>query len=1084
MKKLFIIFNLFLFSFVLFAQQEARLLRFPNIQGNQLVFTYAGDLYVVSANGGVARKITNDIGYEMFAKFSPDGKQIAFTGQYDGNTEVYLMPSEGGVPKRLTYTATLNRDDVSDRMGPNNIVMAWKGNDEVLYRSRNREWNDWKGQLFLVNTSAGLSEQLPLPRGGFSSYSPDLSKLAYNRVFREFRTWKRYRGGQADDVWIFDFNKKTHENITNNPAQDIFPMWAGDKVYYTSDRTGRLNLFSYDLKTKETKQHTNYKDFDIKFPSLGNNAIAYEYGGYIYKFDLATEKASKVEIFINEDFNVGRGGWIDVSKNVTNFEISPDGKRALFGARGEVFTVPQKHGATRNLTQTSGIHERASKWSPDGKWIAYISDRSGEFEIWMRAQDGSGEEIQLTKTTNNYIYTILWSPDSKKLLFNDKLQRLMYVDVESKKVTLVEQAEAWEITSFGWSPDSKWITYTKPEVDNSSIIYIYSIDEKKAHPVTDKWYDSSTSEFSDDGKYLFLVSQRNFAPTYGQTEWNHIYQNMSKLYLITLAKDTESPFKPKSDEVTIKEEKKDGDKKETEKKDEKKSETVSVKIDFDGIMNRIVEIPVVGANYWNLSSVKERIYYMKNSSQDPKPKLFLYDLTAQKETELGDIQGYEISADKKKMLVGLEGMAFAIIDLPAAKLDVKERLVLTDLRMNLDRHAEWRQIYHESWRQMRDFFYASNMGGIDWDRVRKDYEVLLPYVNHRFDLTYIIGEMISELNTGHAYVGGGDAPRAERIKLGLLGADIVKDEASKYFQVKNILKGQNWNRALRSPLTEINVNVNEGDYILEVNGKPTNEVNDIYSLLVGTAGKQVTLTVNSKPEMTGSRKTVVVPIEEEQSLVYFNWVHGNIEKVSKASNGKVGYIHIPDMSVEGLNQFVKYFYPQLKKEALIIDVRGNGGGNVSPMIIERLQRTVAMIDKARNTSINPDPSGLHHGPKVCLLDEFSASDGDIFPFRFRHYNLGKLVGKRSWGGTVGIRGTLPIIDGGVLNRPEFASYDVEGKKWAIEGYGVDPDIFVDNDPVKEFLGIDEQLNKGIEVVLNELKNWKPLPPPPPYPDKR
>ena len=434
MKKLFIIFNLFLFSFVLFAQQEARLLRFPNIQGNQLVFTYAGDLYVVSANGGVARKITNDIGYEMFAKFSPDGKQIAFTGQYDGNTEVYLMPSEGGVPKRLTYTATLNRDDVSDRMGPNNIVMAWKGNDEVLYRSRNREWNDWKGQLFLVNTSAGLSEQLPLPRGGFSSYSPDLSKLAYNRVFREFRTWKRYRGGQADDVWIFDFNKKTHENITNNPAQDIFPMWAGDKVYYTSDRTGRLNLFSYDLKTKETKQHTNYKDFDIKFPSLGNNAIAYEYGGYIYKFDLATEKASKVEIFINEDFNVGRGGWIDVSKNVTNFEISPDGKRALFGARGEVFTVPQKHGATRNLTQTSGIHERASKWSPDGKWIAYISDRSGEFEIWMRAQDGSGEEIQLTKTTNNYIYTILWSPDSKKLLFNDKLQRLMYVDVESKKL--------------------------------------------------------------------------------------------------------------------------------------------------------------------------------------------------------------------------------------------------------------------------------------------------------------------------------------------------------------------------------------------------------------------------------------------------------------------------------------------------------------------------------------------------------------------------------------------------------------------------------------------------------------------------
>ncbi|QQS36704.1 MAG: PDZ domain-containing protein [Ignavibacteriales bacterium] len=1078
-RYLSIVFFLLL-SISVFAQEEARLLRFPTIHGSNIVFSYAGDLYTVSANGGTARKLTNDIGYEMFAKFSPDGRSIAFTGQYDGNTEVYTIPAEGGIPFRVTYSATLGRDDVSDRMGPNNIVMGWRDNSTVVLRSRWIEFNDFKGQLYTVNSKGGLMEQLPLPRGGFCSYSPDASKLAYNRVFREFRTWKRYRGGQADDVWIYDFKTKKIENITNNPAQDIIPMWAGTKIYFISDRDKRMNLFVYDLSTKETKKLTTFSEYDIKYPSVGDNAIVFENGGYIYKHDLTSGKTDKVQIFINEDFDSGRGGLIDVSRNVSNYEISPDGNRALFGARGEIFTVPVKYGNTRNLTNTSGIHERNSKWSPDGKWISYISDESGEDEIYIMAQDGKSEPIKLTDGDKNYKYQPLWSPDSKKLLWADREQRLQFVDIDSKDVTLVAKSDAFEFNAYEWSPDSKWITYSNPEVEVMTKVKLYSLESKKTIDITDGWYSTYGSTFSSDGKYLYFVSNRSFSPRYSQTEWNHIYQDMAKIYLVTLAKDTKSPFEPKSDEVVIK----DDSKKEEDKDKKDKDSKVSVKVDEDGIQSRILELPVEASNYFNLLSVGEKLYYQRNGSSDSRPKLFMFDMNKQKETELGEIGGYEVSADKKKMLVSQQG-SYAIIDLPSSKIEMKEKLNLSDMKMNLDRYAEWNQIFNECWRQMRDFFYAPNMHGVDWAAIRKNYEPLVKYVNHRVDLTYIIGEMIGELNVGHAYVGGGDYPRPERIQLGLLGAQIEKVPSSGYFKIKKILKGNNWSNNTRSPLTEIGVNVNEGDYIIEINGKPANKIANIYSELVNTAGKQVTLTVNSSAKKEGSRESVVVPMSDEHDLYYLNWVQDNIDKVNKATDGKVGYIHIPDMGPGGLNEFVKYYYPQLRKQALIIDVRGNGGGNVSPMIVERLRRLPAMIDIARNTATGFNPGGTHVGPKVTLLDEFSASDGDIFPYRFKYYKLGKLIGKRSWGGVVGIRGTLPIVDGGFLNRPEFSRYDLEGNEWVMEGHGVDPDIYVDNDPAMEFEGTDQQLNKAIEEVLNELKNNPvKLPEPPPYPDKR
>jgi tricorn protease len=1068
------------------AQQEARLLRFPAIHGNQIVFSYTGDLYTVASTGGTARKLTSDVGYEMFARFSLDGKTLAFTGQYDGNTEVYVMPAEGGVPKRITFTATLSRDDVSDRMGPNNIVMTWKDDSHIVFRSRRIEHNDFIGQLYLASTEGGIPEQLPLPRGGFCSYSPDRKKLAYNRVFREFRTWKRYRGGQADEIWIYDFEAKTITNVTNNPAQDIFPMWSGTKIYFASDRdeNKRMNLFVYDLNTKQTKKLTNFTEFDVKFPSLGDNAIVFENGGYIYRLDLGTEQVQKVPIAIHEDFAVGRGGFVDVSKSVTNYEISPDGNRALFGARGDIFTVPAKNGNTRNLTNTSGVHERNSKWSPDGKWIAYISDASGEDEIYIQPQDGSAPATQLTKSGDTYKYQILWSPDSKKITWADKKLRLQYVDIDSKKITTVAQATAFEISNYAWSPDNLWIAYGKPEEKKMTTVNLYSLSNGETYEVTDGWFDSDNPEFSSDGKYLFYVSDRSFSPAFSQTEFDMYYTDMSNIYLVTLSKETKSPFEPKSDEVKIKEaEKKEGEKE--EKKDKKKDESskVVVKVDVDGLQQRVTVLPIASSNYNKLASMGDKLYYSRKGSKDEKTKLLMYDLEKQKETELGDFNGFEISADGKKMLVGWDG-SYAIVDLPTAKIDAKDKLNLSDMKVKLDRRAEWNQIYNECWRQMRDFYWAPNMSGVDWAKVRATYEPLLPYVNHRADLTYIIGEMIGELSTGHTYVGGGDYPKAERIQTGLLGARIERDPDSKYFKIREILKGQNWDKSLRSPLTEIGVSAKDGDYIIAIDGKSTREMNDIYEALVNTVGKQVKLKLNSEPKEGGSHETVVIPIADERQLYYFKWVQNNIEKVSKATDGKVGYIHVPDMGTPGLNEFVKYYYPQLRKEGLILDVRGNGGGNVSPIIIERLRREIVMIGMARNTAININPGGMILGPKVCLIDEFSASDGDIVAYRFKKYKLGPVIGKRTWGGVVGIRGSLPLLDGGFLNRPEFSRYDVEGKEWVIEGRGVEPDIYVDNDPAKEFAGVDEQLNKGIDVIKEEMKkNPVKLPPPPEYPNK-
>ncbi len=1112
-----------------------RLLRFPTTNGSQIVFCYAGELYTVAKEGGIARRLTSGPGYTSFPRFSADGKQLAYTSQYDGNTEVYVMPGEGGVPKRITTTATLGRDDVSDRMGPNNIVMTWENTKPlVVFRSRMRTFNSFIGELYTASLDGDLPQQLPVPRGGFASFSPDDSKMVYNRVFREFRTWKHYRGGMADDVWMFDFKTGQVTNLTNDPSQDICPMWGPDnRIYFISDRDGRMNLFSTDLTGKDTKQLTTFKDYDIKFPSIGKDAIVFEQAGYIWRYDLASGQSAVVPIDIKEDFASGRSAMVDASKHVESATSAPDGQRVIVVARGDLYSVPAKDGAPRNLTRTSNAHERDAVWSPDGKWIAYNSDATGENELYVRSQDGKGEPTQLTNNADTYFYAAIWSPDSKKLMWSDRKQRLRTLDVASKAVTEIVQSKEAEIRGYDWSPDSQWIAYAIQEENGGDRVYLYSVAEKKATPVTDEWYSADNPTFSDDGKYLMLTSGRDFKPLFDQTDFGNIYRDLERVYLVTLAKETENPLGPRSDEVGKKKDKdkekaddkdkdkdkaKDADKDKAKpdkkagddaKKDDNKDKEppakkpVTVKIDLDGIHDRLIALDISSANYSNLRMVNDRIFYMRRTVADDRGDdddagpdsrryhLCSYSLEDRKETVLGDVSNYEITYDGKKMLVKV-GKEYAMIDLPKDKIELKDdkagkdfRLKLAGLDMKLDRHAEWTQIYNECWRQMRDFFYAPNMNGVDWKAMRDKYGALVPFVNHRNDLTYLLGELIAELNNGHAYVGGGERPETPRIKLGLLGAELARDPASKAYKIVRILPGENWNKSARSPLTAIGVNVKAGDFILAVNGTPVSSVANIYDALIGTADKQVILRVNSKPSDDGARDITVVPVADESPLYYRAWVQKNVDEVSKKTNGEVGYIHIPDMGQGGLNEFTKQYFPQIRRKGLIIDVRGNGGGFVSPLVIDRLRRALVMVEIARNGTPQTNPPQTFIGPMVALCDEFSASDGDIFPYRFKSNGMGKLIGKRTWGGVVGIRNSLPLTDGGFLNRPEFAPFSKDGKEWVIEGHGVDPDIVVDNDPSKEFHGEDQQLNRAIEEIQKDMKA-KPysLPPgPPPYPNR-
>jgi tricorn protease len=1063
---------------------DTRLLRFPTVNATDVVFSYAGDLYTVPRAGGVARRLTSHVGQEIFARFSPDGKTLAFSGQYDGNTEVYLMPAQGGSPRRITWTATLGRDDVADRMGPNNLTMAWHPDgQQVIFRSRGTSFNDWKGQLFAAPTTGKPAVQLPFSVGGWCSYEAGGQRMAHNRLFREFRTWKYYAGGQADDIWIFDHKTGQSQNISQHKAQDIIPMWHKDRIYYLSDRDRTMNLFCYELGSGQTRKVTQFTDYDIKFPSLGTDAIVFEQGGYLWLLDLATEKTTRLSIRIQEDFASGRNPVVDFSKHIADYDLSHDGKRGLMVARGDVWSVPASTGVSYNLTRSPSSHEREAVWSPKGDRIAYISDASGENEIWVMQADGS-QAKQVTKGTKTYMYSILWSPDGTKLLWADKALRLQYVDVATGKVTQVDKAESWEFYSYEWSPDSRWIAYVRPEWMSTSRIVIHELASGKNREVSNPWFSANSPTWSADGTYLYYVAATEFNPIYSATEWNTAYQDMERPYVVCLQASTPNPFADKNDQVTP-----IVDNPATAAKSPAKTEAtpadkgVQVAIDFDQIIARTVALPGCNpGNYYGLIATAGKLYYLYGG-HGKETALYLYDLEAKSATELGKVDGYASTTPYSHLMVK-QGGQYYVVPMPTSPLNLSKAMDLSGMQQPIDQAAEWQQVYNETWRQMRDFFYDPNMHGVDWEAMRQKYAALLPYVNHRKDLTYIMGELIGELNVGHAYVGGGAQPSVPRVSMGLLGADLSQ-HSSGYVRIDKIYPGATWSETYRSPLAFPGSDIKTGEYIIAINGVSVKDLTNYAQALVSKANVLVELTVNSKPEPAGARTRLVKPLADESDLRYYAWVQDNIRKVSEATNGEVGYIHIPDMSAAGLNEFVKHFYPQLNKKALIIDDRGNGGGNVSPMIIERLSRELDMVTFSRNTRPGPSPAQMLVGPKVLLIDPYSASDGDLFPYRFKFHKLGTVIGQRSWGGTVGIRGSLPLVDGGTLSKPEFSRYDVTGKEWIIEGYGVDPDIEVVQDPHLEYKGQDQQLEKAIAVIKEQMKTRQTTLPPVPaqFPNK-
>ena len=1032
--------------------EEGRLLRFPTTNGTDVVFSYAGDLYTAPLAGGRAERLTSHVGYEMFARFSPDGKTIAFTAQYDGNTEVYSIPAEGGEPVRLTYTGTNSRDDLGDRMGPNNIVMCWNPDGKsIVYR--NRISDSFDGKLWSVPSDGGMSECLPLPEGGFCSWSPDGRQLAYNRTFREFRTWKYYRGGQADDIWIYD--GKSVKAITDNEAQDIMPMWIGDEIFFISDRDHWMNIFVFNTKTGVTEKVTDFNEYDVKFPSSDGKWIVFENGGYLWSLDPRTREYRKIDIELNAEGIYARPEKKRVDGDITQLAISEKGDRVAVTARGEVFNVPVKPGVTKNITRTPGANEREADFSPDGKYIAYISDKTGETEVYLHDTETS-ETVQLTSGSDTYIREVIWSPDSKRLLYTDRKNRLVSVSVpDGAKKVLLTCPES-EFSDVAFSADSQWITYSKPAANQMNIVYIYNLQTGKETAVTEKWYSSYSPIFSQDGKYLIFISARELDATYSSIEWNYAYNNMAALYMAILSKDTPSPLLPNDG----------GDNAEENKDDGKETETV--KVDEDGLADRIIKLPGAAGCMPVYCDGKSLLMARRGGVAS-------LDLASGKTAEIASGQ---ISISGKKALIYTQGKCY-VTDLPHGKVNLDgDGVDLSDMVAEIDYTQEWAQIFDEAWRAYRDGFYLENMHGIDWKAIKEKYAVLVPFAKTRLDLNYIIGEMIGELTCGHAYVTPGDYPRPERIDMGLLGAVVNRDKSGNY-RIGHIYQGAAYSTKLRSPLAEPGMNVSEGDYIIAIDGIPVKGVKNIYSMLIGKAGVLTELTVNSKPSENGARKVVIKPIADEYPLVHYEWVQHNIDYVDRISGGKVGYIYIPDMSEEGLNEFARYYYPQLDKEALIVDDRANGGGNVSPMIIERLLREPYRLTMYRTSSqVGTIPEGTFVGPKVCLINKYSASDGDLFPWSFKATGLGELIGTRTWGGIVGISGSLPYMDGTDIRVPFFTNYDVKTGEWIIENHGVDPDIEIDNDPVKEQAGIDQQLEKAVEVLLEKLKDRKPLPPVP------
>ncbi|HSK71315.1 MAG TPA: S41 family peptidase [Pyrinomonadaceae bacterium] len=1071
----------FLFCINLFAQ--TKLLRFPDIYGERVVFTYGGDLWTAPASGGTAVRLTAHPGVETYAKFSPDGKWIAFTGQYDGDEQVYVMPSGGGEPKQLTFYPS--RGPLAPRWGFDNQVYGWTRDNRIFFRSLRDSWTLPVAQLYAVSPEGGPAEALPMPEAGSGDFSPDGTKMVYSPRSRDFRPEKRYAGGQANTLYIYDLKTHDAKKISDNPRSNRDAMWIGDTIYFNSDKDGKFNLYAYNTGSGRITPVTNYKDWEVRWSSSDNQSrIIYERGGELEIYDVNAKKANKLNIFVPEDGLNKRSRQVSVANFVSNYSLSPKGERVLFAARGDIFSAPVEKGGTRNLTRSSNAHDKFPTWSPDGRQIAFISDRSGEEEIWIVPQDGSKPAEQISSGSKAQRYAPQWSADGKKILFGDKDGRVYVLNVGDKKLQMIADARNGLILDYEFSPKGNFVVFSMQGGNGMSAVYIWNSADNKLYRVTPEAFNSFNPTWDPNGNYLYFLSQREFAPQISNSEFNYATNRMTQIYALALRRDVKHPFPYESDEVTLADEKtveaptpSPSPSPTPAPRPAEKPET----IDFDGIENRAAKAPLPADNYAGISANKGHLIYFVTApfyygrSADSQTSLRIFSFKDRKETILQQpAGGYAISADGSKLIVGANRV-YSVLDASPTGDKNKKTVSTSGLVTEINPVEEWNQIFNEVWRRYRDWFYVENMHGFNWEQIREDYKKWLPFVAHRSDLNYVISEMSSELTVQHAYIDGGDFNLPPRVSVALPGARFAVDKSSNRYRISKIFEGQNEEDIYRSPLTEVGSQAKVGDYVLAIDGMDVKTDKDIYWYLRGRADSTVTLTINDKPTMQGARTVTFRPLTSESNLVYLDWIEGNRRRVNQLSGGRVGYLHIPDMGAAGIREFIKWYYGQLDKEGLVVDVRANGGGNVSRMLIERLRRKPLGVNYGRNSEDGQTyPDSAFMGPMVAILNENSASDGDIFPYMFREAGLGTLIGKRSWGGVVGITNRGTLIDGGVVNVPEFALANLKGE-YVIEGYGVDPDIEVENDPKSVIAGRDPQLERAVEEVMKKLTKPVKLP---------
>jgi len=1071
---------------------DARLLRYADVSATQIAFVYAGDIWLVDKQGGQAARLSTPRGEETFPRFSPDGQWIAFSGNYDGNTDLYVVPVGGGTPRRLTHHPMTDR------------VLDWYPDGQAILYATSRESGKQRfNQLYKLDVGGGLPTKLPVPYGEFGMLADDGKTLAYMPLTRDFRTWKRYRGGMATDIWLFDLEKLTSKNVTDFNANDGQPMWHGKTLYFQSDRdeAKRANIWAYETTTGELRQITHFTDYDIHFPAIGPSEIVFENGGRLYLLDLATEEYREVEVEVVTDRATLKPRIENVGRALQGAGISPSGKRAVVQARGDIFTVPAEHGFIRNLSRSSGVFERDAAWSPDGKEIAYFSDRTGEYELTVRPADGSGEEQVLTSMGPGFRYNPTWSPDSRKIAFVDQAMKVWYLDRDSGKLTQIDQGKymmhgALSDFSIRWSADSRWMAYHMDSDTRQRGIVLYDTTSGERHQVTSGFYDCSAPRFDPDGKYLYFFVNNHFQPVYSDMDNSWVYNNATLIAAVPLRKDVASPLaarndeeEPKKDEGENGDEKKDedkdkkaGDKKKDDKKEQGKDEQAGeekkpepVNIDLEGFERRMVILPADAGNYDNLNAVSGKLLYQRRprtGSGDENSPVVFYDFEKREEkTILNDADGFAVSADGKKLLAAKNG-SLAIVDVaPDQKMD--KPLRTAEMEMEVDPAAEWRQIFNDAWRLERDYFYDPNLHGVNWNEMRTRYGKLLDDAVTRWDVNYVIGELIAELNSSHSYRGGGDTEQPEQRGVGLLGCDFVLENGA--YKIARIIDGAAWDSEVRSPLAESGLDVKEGDYLLAVNGAPVDTTKDPWAAFQGLADATVLLTVNDKPETEGARHVLVKTLGDETRLRNLAWIEANRKRVEERTGGRVGYIYVPSTGIDGQTELERMFMGQYAKEGMIIDERFNNGGQIPDRFVELLNRPLYNYWATRDGADWQWPPVSHVGPKVMLINQWSGSGGDCFPFYFRAAGLGPLIGKRTWGGLIGISGAPGLIDGGGVTVPTFSFYSTDGE-WIVEGYGVDPDIEVVDDPALMVDGGDPQLDRAIEEVMRRLRENPPVPP--------